>query len=130
MHAHSSQASPNVEVQLSYKFYPAMHSNLIPHASSSGSQSDDNFVQMITVGDCNDEPPVFTDTTYDFSVIENAASGPISGPTISSTDADSTTPNQAVTYHAIDLGPDSWFDITTEVSMQQLVHTLSVKIIL
>lgn len=63
---------------------------------------------------------MFSDLEYEFSVTENAAPGPIAGPTITSSDADSTTDNQIVTYHATDLGSDSWFEISVDVSLPTL----------
>ena len=81
------------------------------------SQSTDSFVQTIMITDCNDEPPVFTDSLYIFFVTENSAAGEIAGPTIDSTDADSTNDNRNVMYSAINLGAESWFDITAQVSV-------------
>lgn len=67
---------------------------------------------------------MFANSEYEFPVTENAASGPINGPTINSSDADATTANQAVTYRAIDiytdLGADSWFEISDDVSIPNL----------
>ena len=63
---------------------------------------------------------MFSDLDYEFSVTENAAPGPITGPTITSSDADSTTVNQIATYRATDLGSDSWFEISDDVSLPTL----------
>ena len=81
------------------------------------SQSTDSFVQTIMIGDCNDEPPVFTDSLYIFTVAENSAAGEIAGPTIDSNDADSTNVNRDVMYSALNLGAESWFDINAQVSV-------------
>ena len=79
------------------------------------------------IGDCNDEPPEFTDSLYIFSVTENSAAGVIPGPTIDSTDADSTSDNQNVVYRAINLGTDSWFDINPQVSVA-IGHTHTIEL--
>lgn len=63
---------------------------------------------------------MFSDLEYDFSVTENADPGPIAGPTITSSDADTTSVNQDVMYRATDLGSDSWFEISNDVSQPNL----------
>ena len=87
------------------------------------SQSANIFVQTIMIGDCNDEPPVFTDSLYIFSVSENSPAGDITGPTIDSTDADATNDNKNVMYRATNLGADSWFDIYADVSIGHMHST-------
>ena len=67
------------------------------------------------MGDCNDHPPVFTDTHYEFTVTENMEDL-VALETISTTDSDATAENQAVTYRTSDQGPVDWFDITEDVS--------------
>ena len=70
-------------------------------------QSANSFTQTIVILDCNDEPPVFTATQYQFSMTENSAQVTVDTP-ISSTDGDITVANQAVTYHLTDGGGVDW----------------------
>ena len=64
---------------------------------------------------------------YDFTIAENTVSGILTGSTINTTDDDSTTENQVVTYQITDNGNVDWFGIDgSTVSLQQYScsHTL------
>ncbi|CAI7993585.1 Protocadherin Fat 1 [Geodia barretti] len=72
----------------------------------------ETFIQTLTIGDCNDNPPVFGSPTYEYTVTENMNN--LVGPLISTTDADATVANQGVTYQITDPDPGNWFDIAAD----------------
>lgn len=68
------------------------------------------------MGDCNDEPPVFSMSEYNFSIAERTSAS--SGAEtiymdISTTDNDGTAANRAVTYSLADglISTFNWLDI-------------------
>ena len=96
--------------------------SLVVRASDNGSPTRTDTVRInVTILDTNDNPPVFTESNYAFSVPEDTAAGTVVG-TIASTDADAGA-NAEVTYSLLDDSGD-YFTLNTASGAVTLSSTL------
>lgn len=122
--------NPDGTDQLRVSLLAWLAAHLIPF-SSLLPQSTDQFVLTVLVGDCNDEPPLFSTSEYDFLITErmiaNSSTQTIFS-NINTTDADGTASNRAVTYSLAD-GLSStlnWLDINPTTVNRLFVQCLNV----